>query len=88
MAKDAAIANSELIDDDETKAKLRVNNPTGDRALQYEVVKKHVKKTYPQVVLTNSLGEGLITHPATLDRYHKGYQRGSPDLELKCKVVG
>ena len=74
-----------LIDNDESKAKLIVNNPTRERALHYDIV-KYIRKTYPNVILTSSLGENQITHLTRLDSYHKGYQRGTPDLELKCKV--
>ena len=85
MTKDAAIEKWGLIDNDESKAKLIVNNPTGERALHYDIV-KYIRKTYPNVILTSSLGENQITHLTRLDSYHKGYQRGTPDLELKCKV--
>ena len=74
-----------LIDNDESKAKLIVNNPTGERALHYEIV-KYISKTYPNVILTGSLSENQITHSTRLNSYHKGYRRGTPDLELKCKV--
>ena len=76
-----------LIDNDESKAKLIVNNPTGERALQKAIV-KYKRKTYPNVILTSSCGENQITHFTRLDSYHKGNQRGTPDLELKCKVGG
>ena len=36
-----------LIDNDESKAKLTVNNPTGERALHYDIV-KYIRKTYPK----------------------------------------
>jgi prophage antirepressor-like protein len=85
MTKEAAIEKWGLIDNDESKAKLIVNSPTGERALHYDIV-KYIRKTYPNVILTSSLGENQITHLTRLDSYHKGYQRGTPDLELKCKV--
>jgi hypothetical protein len=49
---------------------------------------KCIRKTFPNVVLTSSLGENQLTHLTRLDSYHKGYERGTPDLELKCKVGG
>ena len=76
-----------MIDNDESKAKLIVNRPTGERALDYDIV-KHTRTTYPNVILTGSLGEHHITHLTKNESYHKGYQRGTPDLELKCKVGG
>ena len=39
MTKEAAIEKWGLIDNDESKAKLIVNNPTGERALHYDIVK-------------------------------------------------
>ena len=87
MTKEAAIEKCGLIDHDESKAKLVVNSPTGERALHYDIV-KYIRKTYPNVILTSSLGENQITHLTRLDLYHKGYERGTLDLELKFKVGG
>ena len=70
MTKDAAIEKWALIDNDESKAKLIVNNPTGESALHYDIV-KYLRKTYPNVILTSSLGENQITHLTRLDSYHK-----------------
>ena len=79
--------NGGLIYNDGSKAKLIVNSPTGERALDYDIL-TYIRKTYPNVILTSSLGENQITHLTRLDSYHKGYQRGTPDLELTCKVGG
>ena len=87
MAKEAALEKWGLIDKDESKAKLIVNNPIGERALHYDIV-KYIRKAYPNVIVTSSLGENQITHLTILDSYHRGYQRGTPDLELKFKVGG
>ena len=87
MTKEAAIEKWGLIDNDESKANLIVNNPTGERALHYDLV-TYIRMNYPNVILTSSLGENQITHLTRLDSYHKGYQRGTPDLELTCKVGG
>ena len=40
----------------------------------------------PHDILTSGLGENQITHNARLDSYHKRYERGTPDIELICKV--
>ena len=44
MTIEAAIEEWGLIDNDESKAKLIVNNPTGERALHYDIV-KYIRKT-------------------------------------------
>ena len=87
MTEEAAIEQWWLIDNDESKAKLIVKDPTGESALHYDIV-KCIRKIYPTVRLTSSLGENQITHLTRLASHHKGYQRGTPDLELTCKVGG
>ena len=85
IAKQTAIDKQELIDNDAYNAKLIVNNPRGEKAIHYAIV-KYIKMTYPHIVLTNSLAEHLDTHFARLISYHKRYQKGTPDIKLKCKI--
>ena len=40
---------------------------------------------YPIVLITPGLGENQITHLSRLESKAKGYHKGQPDLELKCK---
>ncbi|MFM7980668.1 MAG: hypothetical protein ACKPKO_15250, partial [Candidatus Fonsibacter sp.] len=85
MTKEQAIKRWKLIDDDNEEAKYKVNNPKGENALHYAVV-LHIRKRYENVIITSGLGENQITHYTRMDSYRKGYERGKPDLELKCKV--
>ena len=36
-------------------------------------------------ILTSGLGENQFTNYTRLDSHNKGYEKGTPDLELKCK---
>ncbi|MFM7988272.1 MAG: hypothetical protein ACKPKO_54060, partial [Candidatus Fonsibacter sp.] len=84
MTKAQAIKKWKLIDDDKQEAQIKANNPTGENVLHYAVV-NHIKKRYPHVILTSGLGENQITNYTRLDSHNKGYEKGTPDLELKCK---
>ena len=86
MTKEQAIDRWNLIDDDMSVFfRRRLNNPTGENALHYAVV-LHIRKRYSNVILTSGLGENQITHYTRLDSWNKGYERGTPDIELKCKL--
>ena len=87
LQKEDAIKPYELMYDDNYKARRLVNNPTGENVLQYAVV-QIVNTNYKHVVLSSGLGENQITHYTRLDSYYKGYEAGTPDIELKHKVGG
>jgi len=63
----------------------RIRNPTGERELHYRV-KKYIEKTYPYVIISAGLGENQTTDFIRMDSKAKGYTKGQPDLELKCKL--
>ena len=63
----------------------RIQNPTGERKLHYKV-KKHIETTYPHVIIAAGLGENQTTDFIRMDSKAKGYAKGQPDLELKCKL--
>ena len=48
-------------------------------ALHYNVV-KHIRKTYPDAVITPSLGEHQVTEHQRNDSYLRGYEGGQPDI--------
>lgn len=85
MTKELAIKQWNLYEDNQEEALRQIRNPTGENALHYTVV-KHIKTKYPHVIITAGLGENQITHYTRLDSYYKGYEKGQPDLELKCKL--
>ena len=45
----------------------------------------YIKRNYPHVLIIPGFGENQITHFGRLDSKAKGYRKGQPDLELKCK---
>ena len=63
----------------------RIRNPTGETELHYKV-KKHIETTYPYVIISAGLGENQTTAFIRMDSKAKGYTKGQPDLELKCKL--
>jgi len=63
----------------------RIRNPTGETELHYQV-KKYIEKTYPYVIISAGLGENQTTDFIRMDSKAKGYTKGQPDLELKCKL--
>jgi len=63
----------------------RIRNPTGETKLHYKV-KKHIETTYPYVIISAGLGENQTTAFIRMDSKAKGYTKGQPDLELKCKL--
>ncbi len=63
----------------------RIQNPTGERKLHYKV-KKYIEKFYPYVIISAGLGENQTTDFIRMDSKAKGYTKGQPDLELKCKL--
>ena len=63
----------------------RIRNPTGETELHYKV-KKHIETTYPYVIISAGLGENQTTDFIRMDSKAKGYKKGQPDLELKCKL--
>jgi len=63
----------------------RIRNPTGETELHYKV-KKHIETTYPYVIISAGLGENQTTDFIRMDSKAKGYTKGQPDLELKCKL--
>ena len=68
-----------------TAAIQRIQNPTGETELHYKV-KKHIETTYPYVIISAGLGENQTTDFIRMDSKAKGYTKGQPDLELKCKL--
>ena len=52
----------------------------------HDKVKKHIKTTYPYVVISAGLGENPMTDFIRMDNNAKGYTKGQPDLELQCKL--
>ena len=84
ITKEKAIELYGLIDDDQEEALRRIRNPRGETKLHYDVV-SYIKRNYPHVVISAGLGECQITHFARMDSKLKGYTKGEPDLELKCK---
>ena len=60
-------------------------NPKGERKLPYEVV-SYIKRNFPQVTISVGVGKHHSTTYARLESDYKGYTRGRPDVELKCKV--
>ena len=66
-------------------ARHRIQNPTGETKLHYEV-KKHLETTYPYAIISAGLGENQTTDFIRMDNNAKGYTKGQPDLELKCKL--
>ncbi len=66
-------------------ARHRIHNPTGETKLHYKV-KKHIETTYPYVIISAGLGENQTTDFIRMDNTEKGYTKGQPDLELKCKL--
>ena len=73
-----------LIDYDEAEALRKVNNPRCATKLHYDVV-GNITRHYPHVLITPGLGENQITHFGRFDSKAKGYRKGHPGLELKCK---
>jgi hypothetical protein len=63
----------------------RIQNPTGETKLHYKV-KKYIETTYPYVIISAGLGENQTTPFIRMDSKAKGYTKGQPDLELKCKL--
>ena len=84
ITKEKAIELFGLIDNDEAEALRKINNPRGETKLHYDVV-SYIRRNYPHVLITPGLGENQITHFSRLDSKAKGYRKGQPDLELKCK---
>jgi hypothetical protein len=62
-----------------------IQNPTGETKLHYNV-KKYIETTYPYVIISAGLGENQTTAFIRVDSKAKGYTKGQPDLELKCKL--
>ena len=44
-----------------------------------------MKRNYPNALITPTLGKNQITHVSRFDSNAKGYRKGHPELELKCK---
>ena len=84
ITKEKAIELYGLIDDDQTEALRRIRDARGETKLHYELV-SYIKRHYPHVVISAGLGECQITHFARMDSKLKGYTKGEPDIELKCK---
>ena len=59
----------------------------GETKLHYNVV-KYISRNYLNVLITPSLKTNQITHFSRLDSKAKGYRKGQPYLELKCKDGG
>ena len=83
--KEKAINKYEFIDNSMYDARGRINNPTGEHVLHYDIVKR-IKRKSPDVIVTSGLGENQITHCTRFDSYHKGYEAGTPGIELTRKV--
>ena len=49
-------------------------------------MKKYIETTYPYVIISAGLGENQTTPFIRMDSKAKGYTKGQPDLELKCKL--
>ena len=68
---------------DETVHKIR--NPTGETKLHYKV-KSYIARKYPNVIISAGQGENQTTEFQRMDAKAKGYTKGEPDIELKCKL--
>ena len=84
ITKEKAIEFYGLIDDDQEEALRRIRNARGETKLHYGVV-SYIRQNYPHVVISAGLGECQSTHFTRMDSKLKGYTKGEPDLELKCK---
>ncbi len=63
----------------------RITNPTGETKLHYRV-KAYIARRYPNVIISAGQGENQTTEFQRMDAKAKGYTKGEPDLELKCKL--
>ena len=55
----------------------RIQNPTGKTKLHYRA-QKHIKTTYPYVIISAGLGVNQTTDFIRMDSKAKGYTRGNP----------
>jgi prophage antirepressor-like protein len=63
----------------------RITHPTGETKLHY-IVRAYITRKYPNVIISTGQGENQITEFQRMDAKAKGYTKGEPDLELKCKL--
>ena len=85
MTKETAIEKMVLYIQRIKKMLLRrISHPRGETKLHYDVV-IHIRRNYPNVVISAGLGEHQLTHFSRLDSKMNGYTKGELDLELKCK---
>ena len=63
----------------------KIRNPTGETKLHYKV-KAYIARKYPNVIISAGQGENQTTEFQRMDAKAKGYTKGEPDMELKCKL--
>ena len=63
----------------------KIKNPTGETKLHYKV-KSYIARKYPHVIISAGQGENQTTEFQRMDAKAKGYTKGEPDMELKCKL--
>ena len=63
----------------------KIRNPTGETKLHYKV-KAYIARKYPNVIIAAGQGENQTTEFQRMDAKAKGYTKGEPDIELKCKL--
>ena len=63
----------------------KIRSPTGETKLHYKV-KAYIARKYPNVIISAGQGENQTTEFQRMDAKAKGYTKGEPDMELKCKL--
>jgi hypothetical protein len=63
----------------------KIKNPIGETKLHYKV-KSYIARKYPHVIISAGQGENQTTEFQRMDAKAKGYTKGEPDMELKCKL--